>query len=155
MWQFSEGQLRRLKGTCSLRASEGAVARFPPLSRITGWRILQACCLPICPQLTSFVQDLCRCWVQDPVEADKLMKIQKELDETKIILVSAGLSCLPYQHLHAWMLCRPGRPCVSCMCQDTPLLAGRESVRQTPTERRGSCCSLDAAHTASRFCNSS
>jgi len=28
--------------------------------------------------------------MQDPVEADKLMKIQKELDETKIILVRAG-----------------------------------------------------------------
>ena len=28
---------------------------------------------------------------QDPVEADKLMKIQKELDETKFILVSRSV----------------------------------------------------------------
>lgn len=30
--------------------------------------------------------------LQDPAEADKLMKIQKELDETKIILVSIKLN---------------------------------------------------------------
>ena len=29
------------------------------------------------------------CNLQDPAEADKLLKIQRELDETKIILVSA------------------------------------------------------------------
>lgn len=28
--------------------------------------------------------------LQDPAEADKLLKIQRELDETKIILVSVG-----------------------------------------------------------------
>jgi hypothetical protein len=27
-------------------------------------------------------------WFQDPAEADKLLKIQRDLDETKIILVS-------------------------------------------------------------------
>ena len=30
----------------------------------------------------------CSVTVQDPAEADKLLRIQRELDETKIILVS-------------------------------------------------------------------
>lgn len=33
--------------------------------------------------------------IQDPAEADKLLKIQRELDETKIILVSSYIKVTP------------------------------------------------------------
>ena len=44
----------------------------------------------------------CSLWnLQDPAEADKLLKIQRELDETKIILVSFNLQ------LHYFMYIDP------------------------------------------------
>jgi hypothetical protein len=39
------------------------------------------------------------CWEQNPTEADKLLKIQKDLDETKVILVSINHQASSFSNL--------------------------------------------------------
>jgi len=50
---------------------------------------------------------------QDPAEADKLLKIQRDLDETKIILVSSCMFSDPRKH--KYKACRNPMELFSCM----------------------------------------
>lgn len=43
------------------------------------------------PEITTYVQKY-----QDPRQADTIMRVQQELDETKIVLVGALLHIIPY-----------------------------------------------------------
>ena len=53
------------------------------------------------------------CYLQDPAEADKLLKIQRDLDETKIILVSSCMFSDPRKH--KYKACRNPMELFSCM----------------------------------------
>ncbi|KAI3697317.1 hypothetical protein L6452_30252 [Arctium lappa] len=97
--QFVIGLIKAGKGLFGLLENGKALTTLDEYQNNFGdsWKAIQADCSQAWPYLDEALTRF-----QDPAQADKLLKIHRELDETKIILVSVDfkLNRLPTSILH-------------------------------------------------------
>ncbi|KAI3663986.1 hypothetical protein L6452_30448 [Arctium lappa] len=89
--QFVIGLIKAGKGLFGLLANGKALTTLDEYQKNFGdsWKAIQADCSQAWPYLDEALTRF-----QDPAQADKLLKIHRELDETKIILFIELLKCL-------------------------------------------------------------